>query len=144
MGASVARDGVECFIPGASIPFLFFSLLNFSFLLVSFFGVDALRSVIAQFDRYFQTWIRELCGVKNGLDEKIDEDVLRWFGHVDRVERVYVGECAGTRSVGRPRKRSIDTVKECLKKRSLAVRQAKRMVQDRSECQGLVKGSAWG
>ena len=33
-------------------------------------------------------------------DEGIDEGVLRWFGHVERMEkdrivkRVYVGECA--------------------------------------------------
>ena len=60
-----------------------------------------------------------------GVDEKIDEGVLRWFGHVERMEndriakRVYVGECAGSRSVGRPRKRWIDTVKECLRKRGL-------------------------
>ena len=31
--------------------------------------------------------IRELCGVKKGLDERIDEGVLRWFGHVERMER---------------------------------------------------------
>ena len=36
--------------------------------------------------------------------------------------RIYVGECAGSRSVGRPRKRWIDTVKECLRKRGLDVR----------------------
>ena len=35
----------------------------------------------------------------------------------DRIaKRVYVGECAGCRSVGRPRKRWNDTVKDCLKK----------------------------
>ena len=28
------------------------------------------------------------------------------------AKRVYVGECAGSRSVGRPRKRWIDTMKE--------------------------------
>ena len=27
--------------------------------------------------------IRELCGVKKGLDERIDEGVLWWFGHVE-------------------------------------------------------------
>ena len=33
----------------------------------------------------------------------------------DRIaKRVYVRECAGSRSVGRPWKRWIDTVKECL------------------------------
>ena len=56
--------------------------------------------------------------MKKYLDERVDEDVLRWFGHVERMEkdriakRVYVGECGGSRSVGRPRKRWIDTVKD--------------------------------
>ena len=63
----------------------------------------------------------------------------------DRIaKRVYVRERAGSRSVGRPRKRWIYTVKECLKKRGLDVRQAKEMVQDRSEWQGFVRGNAWG
>ena len=36
----------------------------------------------------------------------------------DRIaKRLYVRECAGSRSAGRPRKRWIDSVKDCLKKR---------------------------
>ena len=35
------------------------------------------------------------------------------------VRRVYVGECAGSRSVGRHQKILIDTVKECLMQRGL-------------------------
>ena len=72
--------------------------------------------------------------MKKGLDERIDEGVLRLFANVERMEkdriakRVYVGECAGSRSAGRPRKRWIDTMKKCLD-----VRQVRRMVQDRSE-----------
>ena len=31
--------------------------------------------------------IKELCGVKKGLAERINEGVLRWFAHVERVER---------------------------------------------------------
>ena len=44
-------------------------------------------------------------------DERIDEGILRWFGHVERLEndriykKVYVGECTGGHSVGMPRKR---------------------------------------
>ena len=69
-------------------------------------------------DRVPNARIRELCGVKKGLDERIDEGVLRWFGHVERMERdriakrVYIGECVGSRSLDRPRKRWIHTVKE--------------------------------
>ena len=60
------------------------------------------------------------------------------------AKRIYVGECAGSRSVGRPRKRWIDTMKDFLKKRGLDVRQARRMVQDRSEWRVFVRGNAWG
>ena len=65
---------------------------------------------IRRMDRVPNARIRELCGVK------IDEGVLRWFGYVERIERdriakrVYVVECAGSCSVGRPRKRWIDTM----------------------------------
>ena len=100
-------------------------------------------------DRVPNAWIRESCGVTKGVDEKIDEGVLRWFSHVKRMEneridkRVYVGECAGSRSVGRPRKRWIFTVKDYLKKRGLDVRQARRMVNDRSEWLSFVRVNAW-
>ena len=62
--------------------------------------------------------IRELCRVKKSLGERIDEGFFRWFSHVERIEseriskRVYVGESAGSHSVGRPWRRWIDTLKE--------------------------------
>ena len=63
----------------------------------------------------------------------------------DRIaKRVCVVECAGSRSLGKPRKRWIDTAKNCLKKRGLDVRQARRMVHDRSVWRGYVRGNAWG
>ena len=43
----------------------------------------------------------------------------------------------------RPWNKCIDAVKECLKKRGLYVRQAMRMVQDRSEWWGFVRRDAW-
>ena len=60
------------------------------------------------------------------------------------AKRVYVGECAGSRSVGRLRKRWIDTVKDCLKKRGLDVRQVRLIVHDRRVCREFVMGNAWG
>ena len=90
--------------------------------------------------------IRQLCGVTKGVDEKIDEGVFRWFGLVERMEndriakRVYVGECAGSLSMGRLRKKWIDIVKDCLKKKGLDDRQARRMVHDRNIWRGFVRG----
>ena len=54
-----------------------------------------------------------------GVDERIDKVVFRCFGHVDWMEkdmiakRLFIRVCAGTRSVGRPRKRWVDTVNDC-------------------------------
>ena len=101
-------------------------------------------------ERFPNARIRELCRVRKGLDERIDEGVLLRFGHVERLEkdkiakRVYVGEYAGSRSVGKPPKRLSDIVKECLRKRALDVRQARRMVQDSSTWRGFVMGNEWG
>ena len=89
--------------------------------------MDSLRGLlgIRMMDKAPNARIRESCGMTKGIDEWIDEGVLRWFGHVERMEdnriakRVYIGECADIRSVGRPRKRSTGTVKDCLRKRSL-------------------------
>ena len=86
--------------------------------------------------------------MRQGLDERIDEDFLRWFGHVERMERdriakrVYLEESAGSLSVGRPRKGWIDTMKEYLRKRGLDVRQTRRMVLDRSRWREFVRGNA--
>ena len=39
---------------------------------------------IRRMDRVPNTWIRELDGVKKGIYKRIDEGVLRWFGHMER------------------------------------------------------------
>ena len=96
---------------------------------------------IRRMNRVSNAQIRELCGVTKGVDERIDEGILRSFGHVERwdrmVKRVYVGEYAGSCSLGTPRERWIYTVKECLRKRGLNMRQARRMVQDWSGFRGM-------
>ena len=42
---------------------------------------------IRRMDRVPNAQIRELCIVNKGLDERIDEGILRWFTHVERMER---------------------------------------------------------
>ena len=63
--------------------------------------MDNLRGFlgIRKMDKVLNTRIWELSGVTKRVDERIDEDVLRWFGRVERMEsgriakRVYVGVC---------------------------------------------------
>ena len=53
----------------------------------------------------------QLSGMTKGVDGKIDEGVLRWFGHMERMDNdriakwVYVLKCTGSRSVGTPQKK---------------------------------------
>ena len=42
---------------------------------------------IRRMDSFLSARIRELCGLKKTIDERIDEGVLRWFGHVERMEK---------------------------------------------------------
>ena len=64
---------------------------------------------IRRMDKVLSARIREVSGVTKWEDKRIDEGVLRWFGHVQRMEndritqKFYVGECLGSFSVGRPR-----------------------------------------
>ena len=64
---------------------------------------------------------------------------------MERMEndRIAKRECAGSCSVGRSRKRWTDTVKDYLTKRGLYVRQARRMLHDRSVWRGFGR-NAWG
>ena len=50
--------------------------------------MDNLRDLldIKRMDSVPNTRISQLCGVTKGVDEKIHEGVLRWFGHVERME----------------------------------------------------------
>ena len=72
--------------------------------------MDNLRSllgIIRRLDKFPNARINQLCGVRKGADKKIDEGILRWFSHVERMKheriakRVYVEVCGGSRSVDR-------------------------------------------
>ena len=40
---------------------------------------------IRRIEKVLNARIRQLCGVTNSVDEKTDEGVLQWFGHVERM-----------------------------------------------------------
>ena len=49
--------------------------------------MDNLRGLcgIRRMNKVLNAWIRELCGVNKGAEERIDKDVLWWFGHIERI-----------------------------------------------------------
>ena len=61
--------------------------------------MDNLRGLlgIRRIDKVSNACIKELCGLTKWVEERIDEGVLRWFDHLERMEnyrianRVYVG-----------------------------------------------------
>ena len=77
--------------------------------------MDKIRSLlgIRRMDRVPNARIKELCGIVKGVDERIEEEVLHWLSHVQRMEndriakRLYVGEFAGCSSPGQPRKEEV-------------------------------------
>ena len=76
----------------------------------------------------------------------MDQGVLRWFGHVERmgeerlVKRVYESDVRGVRPRGRPRACWMDEVKEALQRRGLGIQEAKECVQDRNEWRSICRG----
>ena len=56
--------------------------------------------------------IRELRGVKKGVDERIDEEVLWWFGHVERIETARIAKTVGCHSYMKPLKGGSPSVGE--------------------------------
>ena len=60
------------------------------------------------------------------LMKMFSEGSAIWRGwRMSGLMRVYVGECAGSHSVGKPWKKCIDTLKDCLKKKGFGCRASK-------------------
>ena len=85
-------------------------------------------------------------GKNVSVSQRIDQGVLRWFGHVERMgdermaKRVYESGVRGIRKRGRPRKCWMDGVKEVLARKGLSIQEAKISVQDRNEWRSICRG----
>ena len=86
------------------------------------------------------------CGKHISVSQRIDQGVLRWFGHVERMgdermaKRVYKSDMEGGRRRGGPRKCWMDGEKEVLARKDLIIQEAKVSVQDRNEWQSICRG----
>ena len=95
-------------------------------------------------DRVNNKEVRERAGIENELAIRADQRVLRWFGHVERMDeyrmarRVLMAKVSGGRIRGRPRLGWMDGVKVALGNRGMTVEAARQCSKDRKEWRALV------
>jgi hypothetical protein len=89
-----------------------------------------------------EVWRR--CGSEVNIVERIARNVLRCYGHVERMEEermftmVYSAKVEGSRAKGRPKMRWIDSVKASVERKGMNAEEAKRCAQDRGEWRRVV------
>ena len=79
-------------------------------------GVDMIEIAKLVIESIFEE-VRRRAGIERELASRADQRVLRWFGHVERMDehriarRVVISEVSGIRVRGRPRLGWMDDVK---------------------------------
>ena len=95
-------------------------------------------------DRVRNEEVRRRAGIERELPSRADQRVLRWFGHVERMNeyrkarRVLMAEVSGGRARGRQRLGWMDGVKVALGTREMTVEAARQCAKDRKEWRALV------
>ena len=105
-----------------------------------------LRSLVGEsrMDRVRNEEVRRCAGIERELASGADQRVLRWFGHVERMNeyrmarRVLMADVSGCRVRGRPMLGWMDCVKVALGNRGMIVEAARQFAKDRKEWRALV------
>ena len=110
------------------------------------FEMKCLRSMagVSRLDRIRNEEVRERTGMRKELADRVDMNVLRWFGHVERMDnerltkRVMNSKVDGRNVRGRPRFGWMDGVKKAVSERGIDVREAKEPTRNRNEWRAIV------
>ena len=95
-------------------------------------------------DRVRNEEVRRRAGIERESASRADQRVLRWFGHVERMDeygmarRVLMAEVSGGRVRGRSRLGWMDGVKVALGIRGMTVEAVRQCAKDRKEWRALV------
>ena len=114
--------------------------------LLNVFEMKCLRSMtgVYRLDRVRKEVVRVRTGVNRELAARVDINVLRWFGHVERmdnerlVKKVLNVKVDERIDRGRPRFRWMDGVKRALNDRRMDVREARERARNRYEWRTIV------
>ena len=88
--------------------------------------------------------IRERTGMNVDLSGRADKSVLKWFGHMKRMEEVRLtkkvmnSRMSGNRARGRPHYRWTDGIKRALNDRGITVDEARVCARERNEWRAIV------
>ena len=101
--------------------------------------MKCLRSLVgvSRMDRVRNEDVRRRAGIERELASRADQRVLRWFGHVERMDEyrmargVLIAEVSGGRVRGRPMLGWMDGVKVALGNRGMTVEAARQCAKDR-------------
>ena len=113
---------------------------------VTVLQMKCLRNLVgvSRMDRVTNEEVFRRAGLERELASRADQRVLRWFGHVERMDyyrmarRVLMAEVGGGRVRGRPRLGWMDGVKVALGNRGMTVEAARQCVKDRKAWRALV------
>ena len=95
-------------------------------------------------DRVRNEEVHMRAGIERELASRADQRVLKWFGHVERIDenrmarRVLMAEVSGGRVRWKPRLGWMDDVKVALSNRGMTVEAARQCAKDRKEWRALV------
>ena len=93
---------------------------------------------------YFEKLVHRSAGIERELVSRADQRVLRWFGHMERMDdyrmarRVLMAEVSGGQVQGRPRLGWMDGVKVALGNREMTVEAERQCAKDRKAWRALV------
>ena len=110
------------------------------------FEMKCLRSMtgVSWLDRVRNEVVRARAGVRRELAARVDVNVLRWFGHVERMDnerllkKVMNAKVDGRSARGRPRFGWMDGVKRALNDRRMDIREASERARNRNEWRMIV------
>ena len=113
---------------------------------VNLLEMKCFRSLVgvSQMDRVRNEEVLRRAGIERELASTADQRVLRWCGHVGRMDeyrmarRVFMAKVSWGRVRGRPRLGWMDGVKVALGNRGMTVYASRRCVKDRKEWRTLV------
>ena len=105
------------------------------------FEMKCLRSMtgVSRLDRVRNEVVRARTGVRRELAARVDVNVSRWFGHVERMDnerllkKVMNAKVDGRSARGRPRFGWMDGVKRALNDRRMDIREASERARNRNE-----------